>query len=1057
MRLSAQLIVLTTWCTLLLAASPTFRGLSPADLSRGVWPLSFEPLIQEQYPGTAGQLRFARGTYIIITPDVLEPYLDPLVVFKRSQGFDVAVWRLSEIGDSAAEIKAAIQAELAANPLLEYVLLIGDVDGVGTMPSFYYGPSNDVSDQQYSHLVGNDFIPDVFIGRFSIDSITELIVLINKTIQYHRNPLAYNGEWLNRALVVAGNYSNTYPIPITPKWTSYWLRGELLENGYSSVDTVFYPPVQFGAPMIQAVIDAGVGLVNYRGWGDANGWHYPEFHVNDVAGLNNGWLTPVFTSFVCNANDFANAVDPCLGEALVRSGTPSAPKGGVAVIGPSDLHTSTRFNNVINAYMYDALLDGGIRELAPAMTAGLMGLIREFPQEDGPEEAQEFYFNVYNIVGDPSLSVHVGTPAGLTVEVDPVSAADGFVQVTVTDAGGDPVPGAVVAVLADDALVGKGLTDHNGSLAVSVPVGNSTQLDVYANRDGYVQGHVAVDVQSAGQTVVLRGVDLIDGPDGNGRLDIGEIVDVYPVFANPGTTPIPGSLATVDAPTGVQVITSEFQIPDLQPGEELPATSPFTIRVNAALSTGAVVLNLLENDAAWSATLAIPLTPLAMQLKVQADTPPAPNSTFTPVLRIANHGPAQFSNVRAELTSLSDSLRFVVQDGDPVLFSINPHDSITVALENVVASLGQVAYGSNLSLLVELWQDTVRFFTRQRELAVRTAAVSDPVAPTWHGYWAYDNEDQGYAQAPVFDWVELDPAYGGAGGTEYRLDDDDHVDVTLPFSFVFFGRTYDSLTISSNGWIAFIPCRIDYFWNFSIPMAMGPAAMVAAFWDDLEVIGTDSIRVYTRYESEAGRFIVEWSRALNGFDEATEETFEIILYDPLLYPTPTGDGVIDVQYLEIADIDATKNYSTVGIESHDQNEGLQYLFNNQYAPGAAPLENGRVIRFTTTPPANYVGPLETDATPLPDGFHLFPAYPNPFNPRTTFRFQLPAAGRIQLTLYDLLGREVLQLVDSKYPAGLHHYTWDGSDRYGQPVASGTYFLRLRYGEQYRVQKILLLR
>ena len=54
-------------------------------------------------------------------------------------------------------------------------------------------------------------------------------------------------------------------------------------------------------------------------------------------------------SYVCNSNDFANNVDPCLAEAIIRGGTPSVPKGGVAFVGPSDLHTSTKYNNVINA------------------------------------------------------------------------------------------------------------------------------------------------------------------------------------------------------------------------------------------------------------------------------------------------------------------------------------------------------------------------------------------------------------------------------------------------------------------------------------------------------------------------------------------------------------------------------------------------------------------------------------------------------------------------------------------------------------------------------------
>ena len=295
------------------AAQSSFRGMNRTDILNGPIPMAFSNIISETYEIPLSQLNAQRGLYLIITPDNMEQYLDELVSFKKSQGFDVIVKTLSETGPTADDIKSTIAATLSADPMLEYVLLIGDVDGVATMPSFYYGPDNDVTDQKYTHLLGNDFFPDVFIGRFSVDSIAELVVMIRKTINYHRQPLASNPDWLDKALIVAGNYSNTVPIPITPKWTSYWIRDLLLDEGYSSVDTVFYPPTQQGASMIQNIINSGVGIVNYRGWGDANGWHYPEFHVSDVAGLNNGWMTPVFTSFVCNSNDFANNVDPCLG------------------------------------------------------------------------------------------------------------------------------------------------------------------------------------------------------------------------------------------------------------------------------------------------------------------------------------------------------------------------------------------------------------------------------------------------------------------------------------------------------------------------------------------------------------------------------------------------------------------------------------------------------------------------------------------------------------------------------------------------------------------------
>jgi hypothetical protein len=310
---------------------------------------------------------------------------------------------------------------------------------------------------------------------------------------------------------------------------------------------------------------------------------------------------------------------------------------------------------------------------------------------------------------------------------------------------------------------------------------------------------------------------------------------------------------------------------------------------------------------------------------------------------------------------------------------------------------------------------------------------------------------------PSFNWVELDPGYNGSGGTEYKLDDDDHVNVQLPFEFQYFGRTYDEITISSNGWVSFELCDIDYFYNYTIPMAMGPKAILAPFWDDLEVINNDSIRVYTSHDVVIGRFIIEWSRALNGFDEVTEETFAIHLYDQTAMPTESGDGVIEFHYLEIADIDADKNYATVGIEDHTKNEGIQYVFNNDYAPGAAELTQGRAIRFTTEAPINYVAPLGIEDENLPTGFQLMPAYPNPFNPVTTIRYQLPTTSDVKMTVYDILGKEVNVLLHEQKNSGTYALQWNGTNRFGQPVASGTYFIIMEALNFNHFQKVLLIK
>ena len=1036
------------------AAQSSFRGMNRTDILNGPIPMAFSNIISETYEIPLSQLNAQRGLYLIITPDNMEQYLDELVSFKKSQGFDVIVKTLSETGPTADDIKSTIAATLSADPMLEYVLLIGDVDGVATMPSFYYGPDNDVTDQKYTHLLGNDFFPDVFIGRFSVDSIAELVVMIRKTINYHRQPLASNPDWLDKALIVAGNYSNTVPIPITPKWTSYWIRDLLLDEGYSSVDTVFYPPTQQGASMIQNIINSGVGIVNYRGWGDANGWHYPEFHVSDVAGLNNGWMTPVFTSFVCNSNDFANNVDPCLGEALIRAGTPSNPKGGVAIVGPSDLHTSTKYNNIINAYMFDAMLDERIVELAPAMNAGLLGLVDEFPNLGGSGEAQEFYFHVYNIVGDPSLSMHLTTPNQFSIINEELSAGDGYLKITVTDENGIVVENAFVSVMSEDSILVKGNTDEDGEFEASITVGDLSSIEVYLNKNGFVQGHSEISVSNYDSGLALIGYDLEDGND-NGIVEIGEVIDIYPIFLNNSNTAIGvyNAYADQSLAENCQIINEIIDTPALDAGESGIVTSPITVRVNNKDSDH-IKINLSDQLMNWSFDISVPIEPLIIDVDFYDNyiigeliAPPFP-------LRITNYTNTQLDGLHLYLTMLEDGTSLSPSDTTST-FSIEA-STVSESFIEYAFGPGEASHGSSISYLLAIKQDTVEIFSEQKE--INAFATDDyPIVPTWYGYWAYDDTDTNYTQSPNFDWVELDPVFGGSGGTEYKLDDDDHVNVDLPFEFKYFDQIYNEITISSNGWTSFIPCNIDYFYNYTIPMAMGPKALLAPFWDDLEVINNDSIRVYTKHDEDNGRFIIEWSRALNGFDETTEETFAIHLYDQTAMPTESGDGVIEFHYLDVADIDADKNYATVGIEDHTKNEGIQYVFNNGYAPGAAELSNERAIRFTTEAPENYVAPLGTEEENLPTGFQLLPAYPNPFNPVTTVRYQLPISSEVKMTVYDILGREVVVLLHGQKNAGIHNIQWNGTNRFGQNVASGTYFVVMKALKFNQIQKVLLIK
>jgi hypothetical protein len=103
-------------------------------------------------------------------------------------------------------------------------------------------------------------------------------------------------------------------------------------------------------------------------------------------------------------------------------------------------------------------------------------------------------------------------------------------------------------------------------------------------------------------------------------------------------------------------------------------------------------------------------------------------------------------------------------------------------------------------------------------------------------------------------------------------------------------------------------------------------------------------------------------------------------------------------------------------------------------------------RFTFTASAAEV------SAHLPTEFRLYQNYPNPFNPTTTIRFDLPRASVVTLRIFDLLGREVLTLVDENRAAGSHNVTFDGSR-----LASGIYLYRLQAGPFTTTKKMVLLK
>ncbi|MCH7762301.1 MAG: T9SS type A sorting domain-containing protein [Candidatus Marinimicrobia bacterium] len=79
---------------------------------------------------------------------------------------------------------------------------------------------------------------------------------------------------------------------------------------------------------------------------------------------------------------------------------------------------------------------------------------------------------------------------------------------------------------------------------------------------------------------------------------------------------------------------------------------------------------------------------------------------------------------------------------------------------------------------------------------------------------------------------------------------------------------------------------------------------------------------------------------------------------------------------------------------------------------------------------------------LPQEIVLHQNYPNPFNPETTIAFELPKRSKVRIVIYDILGREVVRLVEDQLNGGAHKTIWRGKDQQNQLVSSGVYIYTL---------------
>jgi hypothetical protein len=126
----------------------------------------------------------------------------------------------------------------------------------------------------------------------------------------------------------------------------------------------------------------------------------------------------------------------------------------------------------------------------------------------------------------------------------------------------------------------------------------------------------------------------------------------------------------------------------------------------------------------------------------------------------------------------------------------------------------------------------------------------------------------------------------------------------------------------------------------------------------------------------------------------------------------------------------------------------------QYVGGEG---SGGMLSVHVSEPAFYRVMYNPDHEILPKQVELAQNYPNPFNPTTTIRFGLPEDSPVRLTVFNILGQKIAELVNDDRTAGYHTVTWDGRNAIGQKVASGIYLYRLETRGLVTTRKMIMLK
>jgi hypothetical protein len=403
------------------------------------------------------------GEMLIISYDAFAADMQSFVNWKLQKGIKTRMVNVSTIGNNSTAIKSFVQAYYDSTDLA-WLLLVGDAAQVAT-PS----ASGGASDPSYAKLAGSDNYPDIFVGRFSAETVAHVQTQVQRTLTYEQT--LPTSDWLNKATGVASDQGSGIGHnggEIDYQHMGY-IRTDLLGYTYTTVDQIYDPGANAAA--VATALNAGRSFVNYIGHGSTNAWTTSGFSSSNVAALTNTNKLPFIFSVACVNGEFNGYT--CFAESWLRAANGGNPTGALAAYMSSinqswappmdaqDEATDLLVGNVMHTF-------GGMCYNSSCKMIDLNG-------SGGVD-----MYNTWHIFGDPSVLLRTDVPATMTLNYQPAI----FFATPAFEVEAVGTPKALCALYSNGVLYGSAYTDALGQATINInpmlPVGGTVILTVTA-------------------------------------------------------------------------------------------------------------------------------------------------------------------------------------------------------------------------------------------------------------------------------------------------------------------------------------------------------------------------------------------------------------------------------------------------------------------------------------------------------------------------------------------------------------------------------------------------